>query len=250
MPLVFSTDTPAPKRAGLVFSTDAPPARSPSPARTPARSSHQTTPPRPAAAKKKKNNLRGRPKGGTQDVVATRQLLDTRLSSLAGVVGLAQGGCRCGTCEARLQLAYGDPDLPDEVVGSVASDALGIRRAFWPVGVTARAQRLSRIEHMQSAKLWSSRHRSVLLNGCLLGDRRVALCEGEPTPRFAHVAVQPVVWARPPTTSCQRRGADDGPRCHITRCPPMSRRCIRGNRQLPGGHRAKQPAPEAGDVWG
>ena len=78
MPLVFSTDTPAPKRAGLVFSTDAPPARS----------SHQTTPPRPAAAKKKKNNLRGRPKGGTQDVVATRQLLDTRLSSLAGVVGL------------------------------------------------------------------------------------------------------------------------------------------------------------------
>ena len=195
MPLVFSTDTPAPRRAGLVFSTDAPPVRSP----PPARSSHQTTPPRPAAAKKKKNNHRGRPKGDTQDIVATRQLLDTRLSSLAGVVGLAQGGCRCGTCEYRLQLAYGGPDLPNKVSGSVASHALEIRRAFWPVGVTARAQRLSRIEEMQSAKMWCSRTRSVLLQGCLLGDRCVALCEGELTPPPFHTFCRPASRLGPPT---------------------------------------------------
>ena len=48
MPLLFSTDTPAPKRVGLIFLTETPPVRSPPPARSP----HQTTPPRPAAAQK------------------------------------------------------------------------------------------------------------------------------------------------------------------------------------------------------
>ena len=108
MPLVFSTDTPAPKRVGLVFTTDTPPVRSPPPARSP----HQTHPVDPPRQKRGKNH--GRPK--EQDVVATRQLLDTRLSTLAGIVDLAQGGCRCGTCEHRRQQAYCDPDLPIEII--------------------------------------------------------------------------------------------------------------------------------------
>ena len=183
MPLVLSGVTPAPDGVhaagkGLLFSTDAPPARKP----------HQTTPPRPTAAKKKRGNYAGRPKGDTQDVVAARQVNDARLSTLDSVVGLVQGGCRCGTCEHRLRQAYGDPDLPTEVSDSVARHAIEIRRAFWPVGVTARAQKLSRIEAMRSVRMYSTRAHSVLLQGCLLGDMRVALCEGEPPLLLQHTS--------------------------------------------------------------
>ena len=230
MPLSFSTDTPAPKRAGLVFSTEVPPVRSPPPARSP----HQSTPPRPAAAKKKKNNHRGRDKGDTQDVVAARQLLDTRLSTLAGAVSLAQSGCRCGTCEHRLQQAYGDPDLPIEVRDSVARHAMDIRRAFWPVGVTARAQKRSRVEAMQSVKMYSSRTQSVLLQGCLFGDLRVMLCEGEP-PLLSHSSPDqsPHPPHQPPHgRRSQFHGTDDSPNIKLpafltevhTRQSPAARR--------------------------
>ena len=65
------------------------------------------------------------------------------------------------------------PDLPIEVsvnsgtgTDSVSRHVLEIRRAFWSVGVTARAQKLSRIEAMQSVEMYSSRTHSVRLQGC------------------------------------------------------------------------------------
>ena len=121
MPLVFSTDPPAPKRVGLVF----PPKCRPSAARCPPAA--RIRPPRLAPPRQKRGENHGRPKD--PGLVATRQLLDTRLSTLAGIADLAQGGCRCGTCEHRLQQAYGDPDLPIEfsVNSGTGTDSVSAR---------------------------------------------------------------------------------------------------------------------------
>ena len=146
------------------------PTRAPRPAPCPA-------PPHPQ--KKKKGNYGRRPKGDTQDVVAARQVNDARLSTLAGVLELVRGGCKCGGCAGRLHNACADPNLPTDVRDSVARHALEVRQAFCPVNVTARAQRQSRIEAMKSVRMYSSRNGTVCLQGCFLGDLRVTICEGE-----------------------------------------------------------------------